>query len=321
MKLTIVLTVYNKEPYLRRALDALLAQDTVYEGEYEVLAVNDGSTDGSAAILEEYAKHDARVRILTQENQGLSMARNNGTEKSLGEYVWYVDADDLFSHQAVRLICEAIEGTPDVIPIYAETVGVSKIRNQVPINSRTGKDILISRKWGQCGVYWVLRRDFLKDNQLRFLPGIYHEDAEFTPRMLYYAKKVKVVPEVLYTVIREPNSITNVPRPKRAFDCLIVADKLDTFVQSHQLRGSKVGKVIDDQISLLINNGFNIIVQNGRNEQSKFNKTLHGKPQLMKVLGASTIWKYRFESVLFRLLPGFYVQMYKIMKKLGSGSI
>ncbi len=317
MKLTIVLTVYNKEPYLRRALDALLAQDTVYDGEYEVLAVNDGSTDGSANILDEYAKHDARVRILTQENQGLSMARNNGTEESLGEYVWYVDADDLFSRHAVRLICEATEGSPDVIPIYAETEGKEKVRNRVPVTVKTGQDILLSRKWEQCGVFWVLRRDFLKDDQLRFLPGIYHEDAEFTPRMLYYAKKVKVVPEVLYTVIPEPNSITNVPRPKRAFDCLTVADKLDTFVQSNQLQGSEVGKVIYDQASLLINNGFNIIVQNGRNEQSEFNKTLHGKPQLLKVLRASTIWKYRLESVLFRLLPGFYVQMYQIMKKLG----
>lgn len=317
MKLTIVLTVYNKEPYLRRALDALLAQEDVRESEYEVLAVNDGSTDGSAAVLEEYAKKDARIRILTQSNQGLSMARNNGTEAAQGEYVWYVDADDKFSPNAVRLLCDAIKERPDVIPIYAETEGVEKVRNQVPVTVKTGQEILLSQEWEPCGVFWVLRRDFFMGNQLKFLPGVYHEDAEFTPRMLYYAKKVKVVPEVLYTVIHEPNSITGVPRPKRAFDCLKVADSLDVFVQSNKLFGSDVGNGIVNHISQLINTGFYVIVQNSRDEQQKFNKALHSKPHLIKILSASTLKKYRIEAILFRMFPGCYVQMYKMMKKLG----
>lgn len=314
MHLTIVLTVYNKEPYLRRALDALLKQEGIHDGYYEVLAVNDGSTDGSAAILDEYAKRDKRVRIHTQTNQGLSKARNNGTEEALGDYVWYVDADDTFSSKSVRLICNAIDERPDVIPIYAETLGVEKIRNQVPVSVEDGQDVLLTRKWEQCGVFWVLRRDFLKDNQLSFLPGVYHEDAEFTPRMLYYAKKVKVIPEVLYTVIHEPNSITGVPRPKRAFDCLTVAEKLDDFVQTNQLHGRDVGKVIDDQAALLINNGFYVIVQNGRGAQRDFNKVFRSKPQLMIILSSSTMRKYKIEAIMFKLLPNCYVQIYKLMK-------
>lgn len=317
MHLTIILTVYNKELYLRRALDALLAQEDIRDGDYEILAVNDGSTDGSAAILEEYAKMDAKVRLMTQTNQGLSMARNNGTEEAIGEYVWYVDADDIISPKSVRLLCDAIEDKPDVIPIYAETEGVEKVRNQVPTNVDTGRDVLLSRKWEQCGVFWILRRDFLKENQLKFLPGIYHEDAEFTPRMLFFAKKVKVVPEILYTVIHEPNSITGVPRPKRAYDCIKVASNLDAFVDVMRIRDTEEGRVIFDSAAMMINNGISIICHNTKDEQERFNYfCVKNRKTINDVLRSATFNKYKIESILFRLIPAKYVQIYKRMKSL-----
>ena len=198
--LTIILTVYNKEPYLRRALDSLLNQQDVNDDDYEIFAVNDGSTDGSVAILEEYEQRDSRVRILTQQNQGLSMARNNGMETANGEYVWFVDADDIISEKSVSLIEKAMLSHPDVIPIYAVTDGIEKIRNRITPSLTTGKDVLIDAKWEHCCVFWIFRKQFLLENNLRFVPGIYHEDAEFTPRMLYLANKVIVIPEVLYTV-------------------------------------------------------------------------------------------------------------------------
>ena len=317
IKLTIVLTVYNKEPFLRRALDALLNQENIKENDYEVLAVNDGSTDGSAAILEEYAARNPRLRVMTPANQGLSMARNNGADAAQGQYVWFVDADDTFSPKAVQLLCEAITDSPDVIPIYARTEGVERVRNAVSPDAKTGKDILLGGHWEQCGVFWVLRKNFLKENNLQFMPGVYHEDAEFTPRMLYAAQNVKVVPEVLYTVYREQNSITTTPYAKRAFDCLTVAENLSRFVVEKGETETVVGRVIYSCASLLINNGFAVIVQNSKEKQRKFNETLRNKTQLMNTLSASTIFKYRLESILFRLFPGFYVQIYKMMKKFG----
>ena len=86
-KLTIVLTVYNKESFLRRSFESLLNQQAVKDGDYEILVVNDGSTDGSAAIIADYVARDKRVRVLTQQNQGLSMARNNAIELAAGEYI------------------------------------------------------------------------------------------------------------------------------------------------------------------------------------------------------------------------------------------
>ena len=316
MKLSVILTVYNKEPYLRRALDSLLCQQNVHDDDYEVLAVNDGSTDGSARVLEEYCKYDTRIRVVTQENQGLSMARNNGTDAAYGEYVWYVDADDIYSPKAVRMICDAMASKPDIIPIYAETEGEIGIRNEVPSMARTGKDILLSGKWQPCGVFTVFRRTFLKENKLRFLPGIYHEDSEFTPRMLYDAKAVKVVPEVLYTVIHEPNSITQVPRAKRAFDYLIVANNLYQFIEEKGEFETEIGRVFCNRISAAVNNALSVIIRNNKQEQDAFNNELKSKDYLIKAMRKSTIRKYRIESFLFCVFPGHYVTINKILKYL-----
>lgn len=317
MKLTIILTVYNKEPYLRRAFEALLSKDGTKEEDYEVLAVNDGSTDGSADILEEYAAKDSRVRILTQDNQGLSMARNNGVKAAKGEYVWFVDADDTISAKAVRFICDAAQERPDVIPIYARTEGVERVRNAVSPVAKTGKDILLGGHWEQCGVFWVFRKSFLEDNDLQFMPGVYHEDAEFTPRMLYAAQNVKVVPEVLYTVYREQNSITTTPYAKRAFDCLTVAESLSRFVVEKDEVGTVVGRVIDSSASLLINNGLAVIVKNNTEEQKRLNIVLYEKVQLLlRSLESAYQRKYKIEAKLFKLFPKHYVIIYKLLMKI-----
>lgn len=316
MRLTIVLTVYNKEPYLHRAFEYLLKQEEVQDGDYEVLAVNDGSTDESLKVIEEYARNNSIVRVLDQNNQGLSMARNNGTNAARGEYVWYVDADDIVSKKAVRLLCDAMETHPDVIPIYAQDEGKDEVRNCISPTVKTGKELILSKKWEQCGVFWVLRKVFLKDNELNFFPGIYHEDAEFTPRMLYAAKSVVVVPQVLYRIYHDPNSITGVPRPKRAFDCLIVADRLYSFIKEHKLQNTDIGQIFVDQAAQMISNGFAVIAHNSKKEQDLFDIAFHSKSYLIALLRIASNRKYRIESYLFKMLPGNYVMIYKILKNI-----
>lgn len=318
MKLSIILTVYNKEPFLRRALDSLLNQKDANGGEYEVLAVNDGSTDGSAAILDEYAQRNDRLRILTQQNQGLSMARNNGVEQAQGDYVWFVDADDTFSHRSVRLICDAMVNHPDVIPIYAKTDGIDKVRNRVNPKLQTGKDVLTKGNWEHCGVFWVVRKDFLIKNNLRFLSGIYHEDAELTPRMLYFAETVHIVPEVLYTVYRAPNSITQVPRPKRAFDCLIVADRLIKFFEQQNDVNAELKSKMDYRIAMIINDALFVISENPIEEQRRFDDMFRTTPELLEPLKKAPLRKYRIEAILFRCFPGHYSSIYKLMKRFGK---
>ena len=316
MTLSIILTVYNKAFFLPKAFDSLLHQLDTDEEEYEVVVVNDGSTDESLVVIEQYASNDSRIRVVSQNNLGLSMARNNGTKAAKGDYVWYVDADDVISPRSVRHVCDATATHPDIIPIYAQTEGEQRIRNVVPTTAKTGREVLLCGKWQACGVFNVFRRAFLLENNLSFFPGIYHEDSEFTPRMLYLAKNVVVVPEVLYTVIHEPNSITLVPRPKRAFDCLIVAERLKSFIEYQKITDSAVLRIFNNYISNVINGALKVIVQNSDEDQALFNRTLHSKPLLLHTFSETRVIKYRIEGILFKLFPERYTRIYSLMKML-----
>jgi len=316
MTLSIILTVYNKASFLPKAFESLLRQLETDGDEYEVVVVNDGSTDDSLVVIEHYASNYSRIRVVSQNNLGLSMARNNGTKAANGDYVWYVDADDVISPYSVRYICDATASRPDVIPIYAKTEGEEIIRNYVPKSAQTGREVLLSGKWLACGVFNVFRRSFLLNNNLNFFPGIYHEDSEFTPRVLYLAKKVVVVPEVLYTVIHEPNSITQVPRPKRAFDCLIVAERLKSFIESQMITDPAVLRIFYNYISSVINGALKVIVQNSAEDQVRFNKILHSKPSLLQIFFKTGVTRYIIEGYLFKLFPERYTLIYSLMKKL-----
>ncbi len=315
MKLSIVVTVYNKERYLAKCLDSCLNQKCASQNDYEVVAINDGSTDNSLAILEDYAKKHTIIRLVNQKNQGLSMSRNNGVDFALGEYVWFVDADDVIAPSAVSLLLEAISKSPDVIPIYAQTEGVDKIRNYIPENVKTGRELLLSNQWTHCGPFYVYNRQFLIANNLKYYPGIYHEDSELTPRLLFMTKNVVVVPQILYTVFRDPESITQKPRIKRAYDNVFVCTRLFDFKESQIKNDSELLKVFDYQISVLLNNSLSIISQFDESEYKKYNCYLFENKRVIAVLRNSPT-KYQLEWFLFNLFPKRYVQTYRLLKKI-----
>ncbi|WP_153045921.1 glycosyltransferase family 2 protein, partial [Streptococcus suis] len=89
--ISVIVPVYNVKPYLARCLDSLLKQTHT---NFELLLVNDGSKDGSAFILEEYAKKDSRIRVIHQENMGVSAARNRAIDEAKGSYITFIDSDD-----------------------------------------------------------------------------------------------------------------------------------------------------------------------------------------------------------------------------------
>lgn len=317
MKLTIILTVYNKEQYLERVLKSLLNQQNVQKDDYEVLAVNDGSTDNSSAILEVYARKDKRLRILTQHNQGLSMARNNGVDEAKGDYVWFVDADDVIELHSVFLICELISSKPDVIPIYARTEGVQKIRNCINPNVHSGRDI-IEFGWEHCAVFWIFKKEFLIANGLRFMQGIYHEDVEFTPRMLYKAGSVSVLPKILYTVYRTEGSITTTPNPKRSYDLLIVAGSIYRLVEENSEWETKAGRNLCYRGAMSMCQSFKIMGQLNKKEKKRFNQSFYDHKKLIKMFLYSKSPRYVILGILLSLFPRHSVWCYNFSKIFGG---
>lgn len=210
VKISVVLPVYNVANYLRKCLDSLVNQTFK---DFEVICVNDGSTDLSLSILEGYSLTDSRFKIITQENQGLSGARNTGIKEVQGDYVLFVDSDDWLEENALELLYEHVKGFDSDITMFKfkyydeNTAEFSEgpFTNLEVIDPSffTGNffymDVIdIIFKISHAPFNKLYKTSFLKENDAKFLYGSYYEDLEFFYKVFLKAKKVSVLPEYLY---------------------------------------------------------------------------------------------------------------------------
>lgn len=236
MKFSIIIPVYNVEAYLHQCLDSVLCQDF---SDWEVVCVNDGSTDGSAAILEDYVAKDARFRLVTQPNGGLSAARNAGLDAAQGEYILFLDSDDWLVENALKVLSTNLSGEDMLCfsgrRFFEKTHGFNPSDLLKNGDYQSGMDYynenaLLPRDFAfVCVVLRAYRRTFLMDNGLRFKEGILHEDNLFTPLACYYAKEVRVLNVCLYNYRVRDNSITNTVDMKRLTDLMGTANELAAF--------------------------------------------------------------------------------------------
>lgn len=163
MKLTIIVPVYNAERYLGRCLHSLLCQDLAPE-EYEILCIDDGSTDYSFPLLSVYAATYPNIRILHKENGGVTTARNLGLEEAKGQYIWFVDADDVVRENVLGTLMAQAEGFDRlVLDAYTFTDHLH------PEDIAEADSLPRNTPW-QDAVVWrnILRLDFLKEHCLTF---------------------------------------------------------------------------------------------------------------------------------------------------------
>ncbi len=234
-KLSIIIPVYNVEEYLKDCLNSVLKQRFT---DYEVICINDGSTDNSLQILNEYKLKYPQIKIIDQENKGLSAARNKGIEKATGDYILFLDSDDWLVDNALEMLANAIVDEDFIVfngKRFIEDSGVEEADMGVEEKELSGwgyynKYALQSRKFHfVCVVLRAYKRSFLLNNNLFFEDGLYHEDNLFTPIACYYAQKVKVIPDVLYVYRIRKGSITTNQSFKSLTDIIQVANKLSDF--------------------------------------------------------------------------------------------
>ena len=185
--LSIILPVYNAETYIKQCLDSLLEQDTEQE-KYEIICINDGSTDDSLRILEEYAKKYDNIRLIDKQNEGVSVARNLGLEKACGEYVWFVDADDWIARNCLSAITEEIlRRQPSVFLLEYKPVVGEEIK-KYESNELRKDEIKVTEgvPFYVCAVCMaIIKRELVSRFQLRFFENItYGEDTLFMRDLL-----------------------------------------------------------------------------------------------------------------------------------------
>lgn len=242
MLISVVIPVYNVEQYINQCVDSVLTQTYT---KIEVILVDDGSTDKSSIICDEYAKIDNRIKIIHKANGGLSDARNVGIQNSTGEYITFLDSDDFWDDRGAieRLVNRVKLTNPDVLNYsYKKYFELSNLKNpqfynvpEMPVELKlkseqleyiTGKSLYIASACNK-----LIRRSLLLDYML-FEKGKLSEDVEWCARLLLYAQSFDFICENFYCYRQRSDSITHTMAEKACIDltnnikgCINVSDK------------------------------------------------------------------------------------------------
>lgn len=217
--LSIVVAVYNGEKFLPHFFDSLLAQNLSH---WELIVVNDGSKDNSEEVIRQYQDKFSHFKLLTQENQGVSVARNTGMVQATGQYITFPDIDDEISPKMYgRLLEIALAGDLDVATCngtYIYTNGDAP-KAIFPPNKVPSTGVISGPEWLEMGlssrkflhVTWLnlYRLELIRQHNFSFEPKLHHQDIPWTTELLLVAKKVQFINEQYYDYLIHNQSVSH----------------------------------------------------------------------------------------------------------------
>lgn len=218
MKVSIVVPVYNVEAYLKKCVDSLLAQD-LRGDEYEIILVDDGSTDSCGGLCDAFAADNENIRVIHQQNRGLSGARNSGLAVAAGQYILFVDSDDFLNPDVLgALVGQMEEQNLDILRFNYQNVNMDGevfepnkySKPYVDYSSEVcdGVTFLNERLGFACYAWqFMVKASIIQKEGNAFKEGIYFEDVEWTPRILLQADRIASTDLVVYNYLFRTNSI------------------------------------------------------------------------------------------------------------------
>jgi glycosyltransferase involved in cell wall biosynthesis len=221
-KVSVIIPVYNVEKYLAECLNSICGQTLQ---DIEIICVNDGSTDGSAKILAAYRKKDQRLKVITQKNRGLSAARNIGIQQARGNYIYFMDSDDILELNALDVLWQKSQANNlDILYFDGRVIFEDKrtasrqkwykdfyIRQKEYSEVTSGQELFVKMKTNgeyrhsQCLQF--IRKAYLKRLKLFYHEGIYHEDVAFNLQTMLQAKRVNHIKKEIFIRRVRTNSI------------------------------------------------------------------------------------------------------------------
>lgn len=243
MFLSFIVPVYNVEKYLTECLDSLLNQD-IPHGDYEIICVNDGSTDGSPAILRDYAAKHVNIRVITQKNSGLSAARNVGLDAAHGAYIWFVDSDDFVQEYTLLSLKKLLSTEPcDRLHIGTYTF-TEQLTIDERVNARNHQLKVNSHFYDS--VVWssIFRRAFLLEHNCRFhYTDITHgEDTVFMYEFISHRPSIKTLDIPLYFYRIRQGSLQTVRNKENEAKKLFSYVRISEVMQEHYLHAAAENK-------------------------------------------------------------------------------
>ncbi len=280
---SIIVPVYNAEKWLEDTVGSVISQSN---SDWELLLVEDGSTDNSKDVVAQFAANDPRIKAIFKENSGVSAARNRGLKEATGEYIIFLDADDMLAENTLSTYSDIIAGHPGLEIIKAshyvknfdkffETRFAQK-RIGCEDKMLDGAELLEKVAWYHCVIYaYCYRSSFLKTNNLQFIEGAsYLEDGAFVVSVLRNAKHCYYSPKCTY-VYRYQESGTslsnNISRQKTEGFCKVLASfKADLSASNSGTFTHYINKMLSMHGYYLVR----LIMQNPRSERKKLFKQM-----------------------------------------------
>lgn len=220
IRLSYILPIYNVEQYVAQCLDSIFSQD-LPEDDYEVICVNDCSTDGSLKILKQYQSVHPHMQILTfEQNRGLSAARNEGIRIARGKYIWFVDSDDFIGTNVTSQLLQKAEADDLEVLLFnycdfEDGVGITREPHTFSNHEILAGIQFVNEVFGDAFVYhlgyvvrFLLKREYIVQSHLSFPEGQYWEDTVYFPKAILGAQRVASADVLGYYYRKNSSSIS-----------------------------------------------------------------------------------------------------------------
>lgn len=301
--ISIIIPCYNVSDFIGQALDSLLSQPYIIDKDYEIICIDDYSTDTTLEILQQY--HDKGVKIIPlKANQGVSHARNVGMERASGGYIWFFDADDLATPDSLHKIFQTIDKNPNVeaLRFYASFIGEESNNNEI---------ILLNEKPTNNNLYcFVLQSKFLKDKGLYFCEEMtYSEDIAFICMCFVNNINMLCIDKTLYYYRQRASSLMHRRDEKKYFQSIF---KLPFYYNSFKSHIGELDNVVMHSLNSLVYDSVQSCLMHAvRKDQETLNNTLRSLksaglypyPIRWKLLTTSNKLSVAFSRSLFLLAP------------------
>lgn len=303
-KFSIIIPVYNVEDYISRCLDSVMNQ--TYK-DYEVIVINDGSTDKSIEIAKNYP-----YQIISQKNQGLSEARNQGVKHAKGEYIIFLDSDDYIEKNLLKELEKSIKNDPDIVRFQIQEVedNIKTKYEEEPFTNKKGEEafqLLTKYHFVENAWCYAIKRSYYNREKFHFKKGTVHEDFGLIPLVIIKASKVNSISYIGYNYVQRKGSIMNTNNYDKNLK------KVDDFYHHYHYLIKEIDKTNLDAtyFKSFISNSLLIKINSLKKEDYKrYLKKLRQEKVLDNLL-EDTLPK-RIKKILIRISPRLY---YKIKLK------
>lgn len=218
IQISVIIPVYNAEKYISHCLKSLLNQG-VNKRLFEIIVIDDGSKDNSVAVVKEFEKENPQIKIYSQENKGVGAARNKGIDVAIGEYLYFIDADDYLTDNGLKYVFDCLGNIEADLVCFKSYLTNTYNLNELVNNKdklQFDKGVVVDgmdyiNKYGYKNEVWwyLINKKYLENLNLKFPEGVWMEDVIFTAQVLINANRVFAIPIAIHRHVKVQTSAMN----------------------------------------------------------------------------------------------------------------